>query len=152
MAKVDPIPAGYHTLTPALVARDANAAIDLYKRAFGAEEVMCLRSPDGGVMHAELKIGDSIFMLSGEWPQFGSNAPLANHFSSSLLIYVADVDAAFRRACDAGCTPMMPPANMFWGDRFCKVVDPQGHSWALATHIEDVSPEECGRRAASWKP
>lgn len=150
--KVSPIPSGFHTITASLVVKDANAAIQFYKKAFGAEEVMCLRCPDGGVMHAELKIGDSIFMLGGEWPDHGCKAPLPNHMSGGLHVYVTDVDQSFKRAVDAGCTTLMPPSNMFWGDRYGKVLDPFGHQWGLATHVEDVSPEECARRAASWKP
>lgn len=150
--KVSSTPTGYHTITPSLIARDANAAIAFYKKAFGAEELMVLRTPDGGVMHAELKIGDSPIMLGGEWPDMGLKAPQPGHISSGLHIYVTDVDKAFKRAVDAGCTVTMPPADMFWGDRYGKVVDPFGHSWGLATHIEDVSPEECARRAANWKP
>jgi PhnB protein len=151
-AKVSPIPPGYHTITPSLVVKDADAAIALYKKAFGAEEIMCLRSPTGGVMHAELKIGDSPVMLGGEWPDMGMKAPLPNHISGGLHIYVPDADRAYQRAMDAGCKSVMAPANMFWGDRYAKVIDPFGHVWGLATRIEDVSPEECARRAASWKP
>ncbi len=151
-AKLSPVPPGFHTITPSLIVRDADAAMALYKKAFGAEEVMCMRSPTGGVMHAEMKIGDSIFMLSGEWPDHGMKAPLANHLSGGLHLYVPDTDRAYQRALDAGCTSIMPPANMFWGDRYSKVLDSSGHQWGLATHIEDVSPEECARRAASWKP
>lgn len=150
--KVPPIPEGFHTVTPSLIVRDPDAAINLYKRAFGAEEVMCLRSPDGGVMHAEIRIGDSIVMLGGEWPDHGMKAPLPGHSSSGLHIYVPDVDRAFQRAVDAGCQVVMPPSDMFWGDRYAKVADSSGHLWGLATHIEDVSPEECARRAADWKP
>lgn len=151
-AKVAFIPPGFHTLTPSLIVRDADAALRFYARAFGAEEVMCLRTPGGGVMHAEMKIGDSIFMLGGEWPEHGMKAPLPNHHSGGLALYVPDVDAAFARAVEAGCTVVMPPTDMFWGDRYAKVLDPFGHQWGVATHIEDVSPEECARRAAAWKP
>lgn len=149
---VSPTPAGSHTVTPSIIVGDANAAIAFYKKAFGAEEVMCLRSPDGGVMHAEIKIGDSLIMMSGEWPQMGLKAPAPGHVSSGLHIYVNEVDKSFKRAVDAGCTVIMPPGDMFWGDRYGKVVDPFGHHWGLATHIEDVSIEECARRAANWKP
>ena len=151
-SNVSPTPTGFHTITPSIIVKDGNAAIALYKKAFGAEEVGCMRSPDGKVMHAELKIGDSIFMLSGEWPDMGMKAPLPNHNSGGLHLYVADADRAFQRAVDAGCKTIMPPANMFWGDRYAKVLDADGHQWGLATHIEDVSPEECARRAAAWKP
>ncbi len=151
-SNVSAVPAGFHTVTPSLIVSDPDAAIRLYGRAFGAEEVMCLRSADGKVMHAEVKIGDSIVMLGGEWPDWGMKAPLPKHVSSALMIYLPDVDAGFRRAVDAGCVALMPPANMFWGDRYGRVLDPFGHVWGLATHVEDVSPEECARRAAAWKP
>ncbi|MCH8807556.1 MAG: VOC family protein [Planctomycetes bacterium] len=149
---VSPIPDGFHTITPSIIVKDPNAAIELYKKAFGAEEVMCLRTPDGGVMHAELKIGDSVFMLGGEWPDQGLKAPAEGHSSGGIHLYVADADKAFKRAVDAGCEVVMPPSDMFWGDRYAKVKDPSGHQWGLATHIEDIAPEECARRAAAWKP
>ncbi|MEW6249138.1 MAG: VOC family protein [Planctomycetota bacterium] len=151
-SNVSPIPPGFHTITPSIIVRDGNAAIALYKKAFGAEEVMCLRSPAGGVMHAELKIGDSVFMLGDECPDMGMKSPLPDHHSGGLHIYVPDADRAFQRAVEAGCKVVMPPTDMFWGDRYAKVRDPFGHQWGLATHIEDVSPEECERRAAAWKP
>lgn len=152
-SNVSPIPPGFHTLTPSLIVRDPDGAIAFYKKAFGAEEVMCLRTPDGKcVMHAEMKIGDSLFMMGGEWPDMGLKAPQPNHISSGLHIYVQDTDKAFKRAVDAGCTPTMPPSNMFWGDRYAKVLDPFGHQWGLATRVEEVSPEECAKRAAAWKP
>lgn len=152
MARALPIPEGFHSLNASIIVQDPDAAIALYEKAFGAEEVMCLRMPDGSVMHAELKFGDCILMLGGEWPTMGMKAPLAGHSSSGLHLYVQDVDKAFKRAVDAGCTVIMPPDNMFWGDRYAKVSDPFGHVWGLATHIEDVSPDECARRAASWRP
>ena len=153
MAKpVSPIPEGFHTVTPSIIVKDADAAIALYKQAFGAEEATVLRAPNGAVMHAEIRIGDSLIMLGGEWPDHGMKAPAPGHISSGLHIYVPDTDKAFARAVDAGCEVFMPPADMFWGDRYAKVKDPSGHVWGLATHIEDVSPEECARRAASWKP
>lgn len=151
-SKVPFCPPGFHSITPSVVVRDPDAALKLYAKAFGAEEVMCMRSPDGRIMHAEMRVGDSIFMLGGEWPNMGMKAPAANHCSGGLHIYVPDVDKAFQRALDAGCTVNMPVANMFWGDRYGKVLDPFGHIWGIATHVEDVSPDECARRAASWKP
>lgn len=151
-AKVPFIPAGYHTITPSLVVSDADAAIAFYKKAFGAEEIMVMRTPNGAVMHAEFKIGDSAIMLGGEWPDHGMKAPLPRHYSGGLHVYVQDVDKAYQRAVDAGATPMMPPADMFWGDRYGKVIDPYNHVWGVATHIEEVSPEECAKRAAAWKP
>lgn len=150
--KVSPVPQGFHTVTPSLVVKDGNAAIDFYKKAFGAEEIMRMRSPTGGLMHGEIRIGDSHIMLGDEWPDFGMKAPVRGHHSGGLHLYVADVDKAYQRALDSGCQPIMPPADMFWGDRYGKVIDPFGHIWGLATHIEDVSPEECERRAAAWKP
>lgn len=146
------VPAGFHTVTPSIIVKDADAALALYKKAFGAEEVMVLRAPNGAVMHSEFRIGDSLIMMGGEWPDMGMKAPLPNHISGGLHIYVADADKAFQRAVSAGCTAVMPPSNMFWGDRYAKVLDPFGHQWGIATHIEDVSPEECARRAAAWKP
>lgn len=151
-AKVSPVPAGFHTVTPSIVVKDPDAAIAFYKKALAAEEVMVLRSPSGGVMHAEIRIGDSVIMLGGEWPDHGMKAPLPSHCSGGLHLYVTDADAAFKRAVDAGCSVMFPPSVMFWGDRYGKVIDPFGHVWGLATHVEDVTPEECARRAASWKP
>lgn len=150
--KVAAIPEGVHTVTPSIIVKDADAAIAWYKKALGAEEVMVLRSPSGGVMHAEIRIGNSLIMLGGEWPDQGMKAPMPGHCSSGLHVYVADVDKAFQRAVDAGATVIFPPANMFWGDRYGKIIDPSGHQWGLATHVEDVSPEECQRRAAAWKP
>ncbi len=151
-AKVPPIPPGFHTVTPSIVVKDPDAAMALYKKAFGAEEVMMLRSPDGCVMHAEFRIGDSLVMMGGEWPQHGLRAPQPGLLSGGLHIYVADCDRAFQRALDAGCTVFMPPSNMFWGDRYAKVIDPFGHQWGLATKVEEVSDEECARRMAAWKP
>lgn len=151
-AKLSPIPPGFHTVTPSLIVKDADAAIAQYKNAFGAEEFMVLRSPQGGVMHAELKFGDSLVMLSGEWPDHGMKAPAPGHNSGGLHLYVADADKAFERAVAAGCGVVMPPTNMFWGDRFAKVSDASGHVWSLAARVEEVSPEECARRAAAWKP
>jgi PhnB protein len=146
---VKPIPEGYHTVTPYLTVRNAADAVEFYKRAFGAEEVSRLQGPDGkSVMHAEIKIGDSIVMLSDEFPQGDTRSPqsLAGT-TGSLILYVPDVDAAFQRAENAGARATMPPANMFWGDRFGKLTDPYGHAWGLATHKEDVSPEEMKKRA-----
>jgi len=143
---------GFHTVTPYIVVKGAANAIDFYKKAFGAEEVMRMGGPGEPVMHAEIRIGDSMIMLSDEWPDYGNKAPLANHTSSSLHLYVPDADKAFERAIAAGCTVKMPVSDMFWGDRYGKVVDPFGHVWGIATHQEDVSPEECAKRAAAWKP
>ena len=147
--KVNPIPKGFHTITPALVARNADRAIDFYKRAFGAEEVSRMPGPDGKtVMHAELRIGDSTFFLGDEMPGMGYVSPEAlKGTSQSLHLYVQDVDAAFDRAIKAGATVKMPVADMFWGDRYGKVTDPFGHEWGLGTHKEDVDPQEMEKRA-----
>jgi PhnB protein len=145
MAK--PIPDGYHTLTPTLTVRDGPTAIEFYKKAFGAQERMRLAGPDGQLMHAELKIGDSIVMLGGEQPGMGGRAPsTAAGPTGSLYMYVSDVDAAFKRAVDAGAKVVMPLSDMFWGDRFGMVEDPSGHQWALATHKEDLGEAEMAKR------
>jgi len=141
MANVKPIPDGYHTITPFLNLKDAAQAIELYKRAFGAEEVVRMAGPGGAVMHAELRIGDSRMMLSEAIQDPPSTA--------SLFLYVTDVDAAFQRAVAAGCTVSMPVADQFWGDRFGKLVDPFGIRWSMATHREDVPPAEMKQRAQS---
>ena len=149
---VRPTPKGYHTATPYLVVRGAAQAIEFYKRAFGAEELARMPAPDGRtVMHAELKIGDSIVMLADESPGMGCRSPESlGGSTASLHLYVKDVDAAFKRALAAGAQARMPVADMFWGDRYGKVADPFGHEWGLATHKEDLSPEEIGRRAAAY--
>jgi PhnB protein len=147
MAKPKPIPDGYHTLTPSLVVRDAGRAIDYYKRAFGATETFRMPTPDGRVAHAELKIGDSMVMLSDEFPGASCRAPQSiGGTSVNLFVYTEDVDAMFNRAVQAGGTVTMPVADMFWGDRFGQLTDPFGHSWSIATHKEDVSMEEMRKR------
>lgn len=149
MAK--PIPDGYRTVTPYLTIKGAAQAIDFYKRAFGAQEGERMTGPDGqSVMHAEIKIGDSLVMLSDEFPQMGGRSPQTlGGTTASIFLYVPDVDTAFKRALDAGAKAIMAPADMFWGDRFGKLVDPFGHEWAMATHKEDLSPEEIRKRGAA---
>jgi PhnB protein len=145
MAK--PIPDGYTTVTPALTVKNGADAIEFYKRALGAKELMRVPGPDGRLMHAEIEIGNSRVMLGEEMPEQGCRAPgSVGAVSSSLYLYVEDVDKAFRRAVEAGAKAMMPPTDMFWGDRFGQVEDPSGHRWGLATHKEDPSPEEMARR------
>jgi uncharacterized glyoxalase superfamily protein PhnB len=137
------IPEGYHTLTPYMTVRDAARAVDFYKQAFGAVEKGVMKGPDGKILHAELRIGDSLFMLADEFPQFGSLSPQSIGGSGmGLHIYVDDVDSAFDRAVKAGANVEMPVADMFWGDRYGKLVDPFGHKWSIATHTRDVSQEE----------
>ncbi len=140
MSNVKPIPEGYHAVTPFLVLKDAHRAIEFYKRAFGAEERFRMPTPDGKVAHAELQIGDSVVMLSEAIQE-----PVT---SASMYLYVPNVDAVCQRAVAAGAEAAMPPTDMFWGDRFGRVVDPFGVRWGIATHKEDLSPQEIGRRAA----
>ncbi|HEX9479533.1 MAG TPA: VOC family protein [Methylomirabilota bacterium] len=141
------IPDGYHTVTASLTLKDGAAAIDFYQRAFGAREIMRVASPDGKIMHAEIQVGDSRIMLADEYPGMGCVSPVsAGHATSSLYLYVPDVDAAFTRAVGAGAKVVMPVTDMFWGDRFAAVDDPSGHRWGLATHVEDPSPAEFERR------
>jgi PhnB protein len=148
---VKPIPDGYHTITPNLVCRNAERAIEFYKTVFGANELMRMPGPGGKIMHAELKIGNSILFVNDELTQPGSEtAPRSGAPSVSLFLYVEDVDAVFNRALSAGAKVDMPLQDMFWGDRFGKISDPSGHVWGLATHKEDVAPAELERRSASF--
>ena len=143
-----PIPEGYHTVTPFLAVDDAAQAIEFYKRAFGATERVRVPGPEGTVAHAELEIGDSVVMLSDPFPQARCRPPREiGGTSSGVFLYVEDVDALVQQAVDAGATVTMPVDDMFWGDRFGAVADPFGHEWQIATHTEDVSPEEMARRA-----
>jgi uncharacterized glyoxalase superfamily protein PhnB len=143
-----PIPDGFHAVTPYLTVHDAAQAIDFYKRALGAQELMRMPGPDGRIMHAEIKLGDSIVMMGEECPDRADcRSPKSAGFrTAGFYVYVPDADAAFRRAEDAGAKVVMPPADMFWGDRIATVEDPAGHQWTLATHREDLTPEEIGRR------
>ena len=143
---LSPIPPGYHSVTPYLLVDGAAEAIRFYQAAFGAEEV--LRMPMGDkIAHAEILIGDSHVMISDEWPDMGLLGPAKRGgATASLMIYLADVDAAFARALDAGARQERPPEDQFWGDRMGTLIDPFGHRWTLATHIEDVSGEEMERR------
>jgi uncharacterized glyoxalase superfamily protein PhnB len=145
---VKPIPEGYPTLTPSLTVHDAARAIEFYQKAFGAQERFRMPTPDGRqIAHAELKIGDSVFMLADEMPGQDCKSPLAlDGTPVGFYLYVEDVDAVFERAVDAGATIKMPVQDAFWGDRMGMVADPSGHLWTLATHIEDLSPEELAER------
>lgn len=148
---VKAIPEGYHTLTPHMTVRDAAGAIEFYKRAFGATEKGVMKGPGGKVMHAELRIGDSILMLADEFPEFGSLSPLSGGVSStSLHIYVDDADRVFDRAVKAGATVEMPVADMFWGDRYGKLRDPYGHKWSIGTHKADLTKEEIEEAQAEF--
>jgi PhnB protein len=146
---VKPIPEGYHTLTPYLIVDGAARAIDFYKRAFGATETMRMPAPGGRIGHAELRIGDSAIMLADEHPEMGAHGPRHTQGSPvSLVLYVMDVDATVKRAVDAGAKIKRPVADQFYGDRTGGLEDPFGHNWWVATHIEDVSPEEMAQRAS----
>jgi uncharacterized glyoxalase superfamily protein PhnB len=144
-----PIPEGYHSVTPAVVFKDAKKAIAFYKKAFDAQEKFCMTTPDGKVMHAELQIGNSILMLGEEnpaWPDHKSAESLGGS-PISLNIYLADADAAFKKAVAAGAKAVKQPEDAFWGDRYGMVQDPFGLSWGLLTHKKDVSPEEMKKAA-----
>jgi uncharacterized glyoxalase superfamily protein PhnB len=143
MSPVKPIPEGFHSITPHLIVRDSKAAIDFYQKAFGAQlQGGIAYMPDGRVMHAMVKIGDSLLMLNDEFPEHGVTAPKAPETGVSLHIYVDNVDSVFDRAVNAGAQVKMPLADMFWGDRYGKVLDPFGHQWTLGTHIKDMTQEE----------
>ncbi|HYL09902.1 MAG TPA: VOC family protein [Candidatus Acidoferrales bacterium] len=148
---VKPIPEGYHTITPGLICRDAARAIDFYKKALGAVEIMRMPGPGGKIMHAELKIGDSVVFVNDEFADMGAVAPdsSANRYCS-LYLYVEDADAVFNRALENGARVKMPLADQFWGDRYGRITDPFGHDWGIATHKEDVTPEEMQRRMAAF--
>jgi PhnB protein len=142
-----PIPEGYHTITPYLAVDDASAAIEFYKKAFGATETVRMPGPEGGIAHAELDIGDSKVMLSDPFPQSSTRPPREiNASTASIFMYVPDVDATVKKAVDEGATVLMEVEDQFWGDRFGTVQDPFGHSWSIATHVEDLSPEEIEER------
>ncbi|RJP24364.1 MAG: VOC family protein [Deltaproteobacteria bacterium] len=145
---VKPIPEGYHSITPHLTVRGADRAIEFYRKAFGAEELARMHAPDGKtVMHAELKIGDSRFFLGDEVPGMNCQSPETLGGSpSGIYLYVRDVDETFRKAVNAGATVKRSVEDMFWGDRTGSVQDPFGHIWDLATHKEEVPPEEMKRR------
>jgi PhnB protein len=141
------IPSGHRSLAPYLYVRGASRAMDFYARAFGARELWHMPAPDGSISHAEMQVGDSVLMLADEDVKSGSGSPERYKGSAaSVFLYVADVDAVFAAAIAAGARPQMPPTDMFWGDRFSVLTDPFGHRWSVATHVEDVSPEEMVRR------
>ena len=144
---VKPIPDGYHTITPYLIVQGAAAAIDFYKKAFGATELMRMPMPGGKIGHAEIQIGNSRLMMADEFPEMGAKAPPA--FGGSpvgLMVYVEDVDAVFNRAVAAGAKVKKAVADQFYGDRSGQLTDPFGHEWTVATHKEDLTMEEIARR------
>ncbi len=145
------IPDGYHSVTPYLIVNGAAAAIAFYKDAFGATELMRMPTPDGKIGHAEIKIGDSAIMLADEYPEMGYKSPQSIGGSAvSLMIYLEDVDSTFARAIDKGARALQPIKNQFYGDRSGTLQDPFGHVWTLATHIEDIPPDELRRRAEEF--
>jgi PhnB protein len=147
---VKAVPEGFHTITPSITCRGAAKAIDFYKNAFGAQEVVRMATPDGTIMHAELKIGDSLIMLNDEMPGMAVAPNPSATPCTSLFLYVPDVDSFFHRAVSAGAQVTMPLQDMFWGDRYGKVTDAFGHHWGLATHVEDVAPDEMERRSRAF--
>lgn len=146
------VPEGFNTVSAYMVVKDAKEAIEFYQKAFGAEAGAHMPGPDGkGTMHAEIRIGNSTVMLTDENPQWGLKSPSTlGGTATGLHLYVDDADKAFQRALDAGCTVKAPLMDAFWGDRFGKVTDPYGHEWGIATHVEDVEPEDMAKRAAAF--
>ena len=146
---VKPIPDGMHSLTPYLTVKDAPAAIEFYRRAFGAEELLRIPGPDGRLLHASLKIGDSALMMSEEFPEWGGRGPLSLGGSPvSIHLYVEEVESAWAKAVDAGCEVTMPLEDTFWGDRFGSLRDPFGHLWSMAMCIRELTTEEIVAAAA----
>lgn len=151
-AKAKPIPDGYHTITPHLVIRGAAKAIEFYKNAFGAEELSRAEMEDGMLMHAEIKIGNSVLMLVDEMPMMERwvSPPALKGTTVGLAIYTEDSDALFQRALDAGATVSLPLMDAFWGDRYGKLTDPFGHEWEICTRLEDLTPAEVAQRAQAF--
>ena len=151
-AKTHYIPAGYHSVTPYIIVRNAAKALDWYKNVFGAQEEMRFPTPDGKIGHAEIKIGDSCIMLADEFPQMNAVSPeTIGGTASALMIYVEDVDSAFKKAVANGAKVKQELQDKFYGDRNATIYDPFGHQWTIATHIEDVTPEEMQRRMSQQK-
>jgi len=147
-----PIPDGMRSLTPHLVCNGAAAAIEFYKKAFGAVEEFRLPGPDGRLMHAQVRIGDSALMLVDEWPDMGACGPKTLKGSPvTIHLYVPDADATFAQAIATGATVKMPPSDMFWGDRYGLLEDPFGHLWSVATHLRDLTPEEIQQNLAKME-
>ena len=154
-AKPNPIPDSYRRVTPCLVVQGAGKALEFYAEVFGATERMRFPGPDGTIAHAEIQIGDSVVIVEDESPQQGTKAPPPGGVAgapTSLFIYVEDVDAVVERAVKLGATVQRPPQDQFYGDRDGHIVDPFGHRWTIATHVEDVAPDEMMRRLAAYQP
>lgn len=145
--KAKPVPDGFHNVTPSLVVQDTARAVDFYKTAFGAEAKRVHHGPDGKVMHAEVHIGDSIVMLSDEFPGGTCKAPVSGGSTSATVhLYLENADEAFNRSVSAGATVIMPMMDAFWGDRYGQIKDPFGHVWSIASHQEDLSDKEVEKR------
>jgi len=145
-SNVKPIPDGYHSITAHLTVRDAKGALEFYKKALGAQVLNVATMPDGRVMHATMKVGDSIIMVNDEFPEMGgSPAPRGEAGGITLHVYTNNVDNLFKQATGAGATVKMPLMDQFWGDRYGIVMDPYGFKWSMATHVKDLSPEEMKR-------
>jgi len=147
--QVKPVPEGHHSITPHLVVKGASQAIEFYKQAFGAKEVRRVLGPDGkSIIHAEVKIGDSLLFLVDEIPEMNCLGPGSSGGSPvTIHLFVENVDSVFKAALAAGAKERMPVADMFWGDRYGRLLDPFGHEWSVATHKEDLTPEELSKRA-----
>lgn len=149
MPDVNPIPEGFNSVNPYIIVPNSDEAIEFFTKAFGAIERLRMAGPGGSTMHAEVQIGNSVVMMTDECEQFGlKSAKSVGACTTSLHLSVEDVDAAFAKATDAGCEVLMPVTDMFWGDRFCKLIDPFGNHWSIATRVEDVSPQEMQKRHA----
>jgi len=149
--KVKAVPKGYRTATPYLTIKDVKAALEFYKKAFNAKEILAMPAPDGKIMHAEIKIGNSMVMMGEGWSDYGVLSPKSIGGSgSSIYLYVRNCDRVYKRAVKAGATSVMEPADQFYGDRSAKVIDPFGHVWGINTHKEDVTPEELAERGKKW--
>jgi uncharacterized glyoxalase superfamily protein PhnB len=149
MAK--PIPDGFNSVSAHLIVRNCAKAIEFYKKAFGAEEICSMPTPDGKIMHAELKFGNSTVMMCEEMPEMGATSPQAlNGTAVTIHLYVEDADKMYTRAVGAGATATMPIMDAFWGDRYGKLTDPFGHHWSVATHKKDMTPEQIGQAAAEF--
>jgi PhnB protein len=149
--KVNPIPKGYHSITPGLAIRNADQAIEFYKKAFGAKEKMRMPGPDGKIMHAEIHIGDSAIYIGEEMPLMGHHSPQSlNGTTANLHIYVKNADKVFEQAVTAGATVVMPMEDAFWGDRYGQLQDPFGHRWGVATHKKDLSEKEMRKTAQEF--
>ncbi len=148
---VQPIPEGYHTATPVLTVDDGARALEFYVKAFSAKKRAGVSSFEGKILHAEFQIGDSIFMLSDEFPAMGNRSPKSLGGSpAGVWLYAPDVDDTYRRAVTVGATSVVPPTDLFWGDRHARVRDPFGHEWSIATHREDVTPGDMEKRAKEF--